>query len=92
VFSFACVLRLCGGSRKTQRPHTNKFYQLKIFVSKTSSSALPLLLPKNYTDAATQSFSRTMLEKRGQNFDRTKILPKEDRYSKGRKFSFISRN
>jgi hypothetical protein len=32
-----------------------------------------------------QSLSRITLEKRGQNFARTKILPRETRYFKGRK-------
>jgi len=79
-----------AASRSVLTP--TSFYQLKNFVSKTSSSTLPLLLPKNYTDAVTQSLSQTKLEKRRQNFDRTKILPKETDISKGRKISLKTSN
>jgi hypothetical protein len=48
---------------------------------------LPLQHSKNYTDSATQSLSRTTLEKRGQNFGAGKILPKENRYFKAWKLT-----
>jgi len=51
-------LRLGGGSRKPQRPNQ--------LVYKNGWPLLPLQQSKNYADAATQSLSRTMLEKRGQ--------------------------
>ena len=46
---------------------------------------MPLLLPKNRFGRGMLRLSRTMLEKRGQNFARTKILPKETDISRGEK-------
>jgi hypothetical protein len=58
-------LRLGGGSRKPQRPSQS--------VYKNGWPLLPLLLPKNYADAAMQSLLRTTLES-VQNFACTKIF------------------
>jgi len=63
----ACAALLASGSwvgaaaRRSVLTPTH-FYRIKIFVYNKSSSALPLRHLKNFTDAATQSLSRTVHE------------------------------
>ena len=68
VFGSACVWQLGGGSCQTQRPHSNKFYQLKICVSKTSSSACRYNIKKIPRTRQRRASCEQCFRADGQNF------------------------
>jgi len=61
-FSFACVLRLGAGSRKTQRPHNKSFKERKQVFKKRVRPLSRLQQAKNSQEGGRQSFSRAMLQ------------------------------